>query len=98
MGLLEITKLPTAENAAIHLNAADNIAIARVPLSAGQDIVVEGRTIPLREAVPAGHKVALAEIAAGQPIIRYGQLIGRARSRIAPGSHVHTHNVTFEEL
>ena len=98
MGLLQIANLPTAENAAIHLNAADNIAIARVPLSAGQSIVVEGRKITLLEAVPAGHKVALTEIATAQPIVRYGQLIGRARSRIVAGSHVHTHNVTFEEL
>ncbi len=98
MGLLEIARLPTAENSAIHLNSADNIAIARVPLAAGQGIVVEGRTITLLEAVPAGHKVALSEISAGQPVVRYGQMIGRARSRIAAGSHVHTHNVTFEEL
>ena len=33
--LLEITKLPTAENSAIHLHPPDNVAIARVPLSAG---------------------------------------------------------------
>ena len=31
--LLDIAKLPTAENSAIHLNPADNVAIARVPLA-----------------------------------------------------------------
>src|SRR5437588_7045835 len=98
MGLLEITKLPTAENAAIHLHPTDNVAIARVPLSAGQAIRVDGETIHVEDAIPAGHKVALAAIPTGQPLIRYGQMIGRARMRIEPGRHVHTHNVTFEEL
>ncbi|MGI8743554.1 MAG: UxaA family hydrolase [Bryobacteraceae bacterium] len=98
MDLLEIAKLPTAENAAIHLNPADNIVIARVPLSAGQTIVIEGRSIRLQDPVPAGHKASLSTIAAGQSVIRYGQVIGRARGTIQPGRHVHTHNVAFEEL
>src|SRR6202165_5317249 len=97
MGLLEITKLPTAENAAIHLHPSDNVAIARVPLSAGQSIRLEGQTIHVEDAIPAGHKVALTAMPAGQPGIRYGQVIGRARMRIEPGRHMHTHNVAFEE-
>ena len=40
MSLLEISKLPTAENSAIHLHPNDNVAIARVPLSAGQTLKV----------------------------------------------------------
>jgi len=98
MGLLEITKLPTAENAVIHLNQADNIAIARAPLAAGQQIRVDGETITVEDPIPMGHKVALRAIPSGEPIVRYGQLMGRARTRIEPGRHVHTHNVAFEEL
>ncbi len=98
MGLLEIAKLPTAENAAIHLNAADNIAIARVALSPGQELRVGQRPITVKDAVPAGHKIALGAIAAGEKIVRYGQLIGHARAAIEPGQHVHTHNLAFEEL
>ena len=52
MGLLEITKLPTAENAVIHLHASDNIAIARVALSPGQQLRVEGSTITVEDADP----------------------------------------------
>ncbi|HXA68406.1 MAG TPA: altronate dehydratase family protein [Bryobacteraceae bacterium] len=98
MGLLEIAKLPTAENAVIHLNGADNIAIARVPLSPGQELRVSGRFITVEDPVPAGHKVAIASIGAGENVFRYGQVIGRARLRIEPGRHVHTHNIAFEEL
>ena len=42
MGLLDITKLPTAENSAIHLHPADNVAIARVPFSAGAECASRG--------------------------------------------------------
>ena len=98
MGLLEIQKLPTAQNAVIHLNAADNVAIARLALSPGQEIRVSGRTITLSDPIPAGHKVAIAAIPAGENVLRYGQVIGRARVPIQPGRHVHTHNVSFEEL
>jgi altronate hydrolase len=98
MELLEIAKLPTAENSAIHLNPLDNVAIARVPLSAGMKLRVDGVPIEVLDPVPAGHKVAIARIQPGEVLHRYGQVIGRAKALIDPGRHVHTHNVSFEEL
>jgi len=98
VGLLEIAKLPTAENAVIHLHPADNVAIARVALTPGQELRIDSRTIRVEDPVAAGHKIAVAPIGAGESIFRYGQRIGRARARIEPGRHVHTHNVAFEEL
>ena len=99
MSLLEITKLPTEENSAIQLSGSDNIAVARVSLSDGQRIRLAGQDpVTIREHVPPGHKVAIRSIAAGQPVIRYGQVMGRAKSNIEAGSHVHVHNVAFEEL
>ena len=98
MSLLDITNLPTAENSAIHLHHSDNIAVARVPLSPGQKLKIEGTAVTVRDAVPAGHKVALRPIAPGENIVRYGQVMGRARAAIDAGNHVHTHNVSFEEI
>ncbi|MBK5295180.1 MAG: altronate dehydratase [Acidobacteriia bacterium] len=98
MSLVDISMPPTAENAVIHLHGRDNIAVARVPLAAGQKVRLGGREITLLDAVPMGHKVALEDIPAGGAIIRYGQLMGRARVRIEPGRHVHTHNVAYEEI
>ena len=98
MQLLEIAKLPTAENSAIHLHATDNIAVARVPLSNGTELNIDGIAVRVRDAVPAGHKVAVRQIAAGEVVQRYGQRIGRARQTIESGQHVHTHNVGFEEM
>jgi altronate hydrolase len=98
MELLEIQKLPTADNAAIHLHPSDNVAIARVPVAAGQTLRVGGMEFQAKTAVPAGHKVALMRIEPGENVYRYGQRIGRANRVIEAGEHIHTHNVAFEEI
>ena len=43
--------------------------------------------------IPAGHKYALKDIAVGEFVIKYGEIIGRATENIAAGEWVHTHNV-----
>lgn len=98
MELLEIAKLPTAENSAIHLNPIDNIAVARVPLSPGMQLKVDGVAISVRDSIPAGHKLAVVRIQPGEVVHRYGQAIGRAKELIEPGRHIHTHNLSYEEL
>ena len=47
----------------------------------------------VRTAIPSGHKVALRTIEEGQPVHKYGQVIGVATSRILGGEHVHDHNL-----
>jgi (2R)-sulfolactate sulfo-lyase subunit alpha len=54
--------------------------------------------VRLTEAVPLGHKLALADIAAGQEIIEYGQPVGIATGDIRQGDHVHVHNVRSARL
>lgn len=98
MSLVGISLPPTARTAVIHLSPQDNIAIARVPLPEGQPIQVNGAEIALKNPVPMGHKLALKPIAIGGAIVRYGQVMGRAKVAIEPGQHVHVHNVSFEEL
>ncbi|MDX2151092.1 MAG: altronate dehydratase family protein [Bryobacteraceae bacterium] len=98
MSLVDILHLPTAENSAIRLHEADNIAVARVPLPAGHTLRFSGTEVTVLDAIPAGHKVAIAPIPAGDRIFRYGQIIGRTRLAVEPGRHVHTHNVAFEDL
>ena len=98
MNLLEISKLPTAENSAIHLHPNDNVAIARVPLNPGQKLKVGPFQVTVRGSVPAGHKIALFDVNSGETLLRYGQVIGWAKGAIAAGEHVHTQNVAFEEV
>ena len=47
--------------------------------------------------VPVGHKVAVRAVAKGQPVRKYGHVIGWATQDIAPGDHVHSHNLVFGE-
>ena len=51
-----------------------------------------------KQSLGAGHKIAVAEIPDGAPVSRYGQIIGFAQGPIAPGAHVHTHNVVMKEF
>jgi altronate hydrolase len=98
MELVEIASLSSAENAAIQVNPADNVAVARVPLNPGMELRINGHAVPVRQPVPAGHKIALEAIQAGEVVRRYGEVIGRALQAIEPGWHVHTHNLSFEEI
>ena len=65
--LLDIAKLPTAANSAIRLHPDDNVAVTRVPVPAGADLEVDGARLVTRDAIPAGHKVALRAIPPGEP-------------------------------
>lgn len=96
--LYEIQSRPTARNAAILLNARDNVAIARVALDAGQELELTAATLVTRSAIPAGHKVAVRRIEPGERVYRYGNVIGFATRCIEPGEHVHVHNLGYQEL
>lgn len=82
---------------ALQLSPADNVAVARQALAAGTALQVGGHSITLAEAIASGHKFALLPIAAGASVLKYGQGIGTATTAIAPGQHVHVHNVGMAE-
>jgi galactarate dehydratase len=80
----------------IRLNPLDNVAVARVPLAAGTMLGDFGVTVT--EPVPQGHKVAVTGIAAGEPVRKYGQIIGFASTTIEPGRHMHTQNLEMRDV
>lgn len=82
------------ERPAIRLHHDDNVAIALVPLGSGRQVLHVTTTSPIN----AGHKIALNAIAVGQPIRRYGQIIGFATQPIHAGDHVHTHNLSVASM
>lgn len=86
---IQVIRKPT-----LRLNPIDDVVIATRPLSAGTSIADEGVTCT--DAIAPGHKVAVKAIAVGEPVRRYGQIIGFATKAITPGEHVHTHNLVFE--
>ena len=75
----------------VRLDPSDSVVTAIRPLEAG--VVVEGVTTTAL--IPTGHKIATCAHATGEPIRKYAQVIGYAAEDIAPGDHVHTHNVAF---
>lgn len=74
---------------ALRVGEGDNVLVALRALEPGS--VVEGVTV--REAIPAGHKLAAVPIESGAPVVKYSYPIGVASAPIPAGSHVHTHNV-----
>jgi len=91
-----MTSAPHPPAPALQLSALDNVAVARQALVPGQTLALgAGPAVLVREPIPSGHKVALQPIAAGQPVYKYGQRIGLASADIAPGQHVHVHNLAM---
>lgn len=82
-------------NDVVRLNPDDNVVIALRNLSAGEQ--PSELTAPLSASVARGHKIAITPIPAAENVIRYGQIIGQARVDIAPGDHVHVHNLGMGE-
>jgi altronate hydrolase len=88
--------MPTTHDPAILvLHSADSVAVACRPLAVGEIVEARGRSVVVREGVPAGHKLALSAIGSGEAVRKYGQTIGFARAEIAAGEHVHSHNLAF---
>ncbi|MEO1551606.1 MAG: UxaA family hydrolase, partial [Pseudomonadota bacterium] len=75
----------------IRLDPTDTVIIAARTLQAG--VSVEGVTTT--GLIPMGHKIASQRIPKGAEIRKYAQFIGLASQDIAPGEHVHTHNVAY---
>ncbi|HEX8301765.1 altronate dehydratase family protein [Sphingomonas sp.] len=75
--------------ALFQIDPRDSVATALRDLGAGE--IELGVT--LAQPVPKGHKVAVKAVAVGDPVLKFGFPIGRATAPIAPGEHVHTHNV-----
>ncbi len=79
------------------LDAKDTSAVALTPLQPGSAVEVrrgnETVRVVAETLIPFGHKIAVAPMAAGDPVVKYGEVIGFATTAIRPGQHVHIHNV-----
>ena len=94
-----MSPVPTAQHTAprdaLLLNQADHVATALRPLGTGQQAHVEGlkQTLLIQQDIPLCHKVACRDIAAGESVRNYGEVIGVATATIPAGTHVHVHNL-----
>jgi len=80
----------------LRLNPADDVVIACRELDAGTNLLQEN--VVCKDRIPAGHKVATRAIAKDAPVRRYSQIIGFATQPIAPGQHVHVHNLEVRDF
>ncbi|MDB5084783.1 MAG: D-galactarate dehydratase [Bacilli bacterium] len=87
----------TSDIDAIAIDSKDQVATALRDLKAGDTIAYRlGEDIFKVAAIkdiPFGHKIAIRSVNAGQPVYKYGEVIGAATTDIAIGDHVHVHNI-----
>lgn len=94
-----MTEKQTAPLRALIVHTTDNVANLIGPGAKNQVVEcrVEGQQeleeIRLLNDLPSNHKLARFDIAAGEPITKYGLQIGTASKAIHKGEHVHAHNV-----
>ncbi len=88
------------ETVAVRLRKADDVAIVKDTVMKGTFLQLDDSDRPVQitahTLIPSGHKIALRALAEGEPVRRYGQVIGFASRAIAPGQHVHTHNLNAQ--
>lgn len=92
---------PAAADAAprlILLHPDDNVLICVAPIAAGDILPVGGGTVPAREGITLGHKVARVALAAGDKVVKYGAPIGSMTADADAGQWVHLHNMKSDYI
>ena len=82
----------------IRLHPNDEVAVAKRTVKAGTELRNGSVRVTAAKTIPAGHKIALEAIHDGEPVRRYGQIIGFALGDITAGEHVHTHNLVVRDF
>ena len=82
---------------ALKINTRDNCAVLLTDAKAGETVEVQTDTgmvyLDARHNIDLGHKITLIKLDADQPIIKYGEEIGRAMAAIEAGDWIHLHNI-----
>nr|WP_176400244.1 UxaA family hydrolase [Sphingobium sp. Z007] len=82
----------------ILLHPDDNVLICVRSIEAGDILPVSGGTIPAREGIAIGHKIARASLSAGDKVIKYGAPIGSMTADATAGDWVHMHNMKSDYI
>ncbi|GAA3615315.1 UxaA family hydrolase [Flavivirga amylovorans] len=85
------------KQALIKIHNDDNVATALEKLSIGlvsfRDTEKKIVQVDVIETINAGHKIALKDLKQGEPIVKYGVIIGYASIPIGLGTWIHLHNL-----
>lgn len=76
---------------ALLLHSDDDVAVALREVVPGERVF----GVEVVQTVASGHKISLHDIGVGEPVRKYGQVIGLATAPIRAGEAVHSHNLSF---
>lgn len=80
----------------LKIHPKDNVLVALSDLSNQEAIEFEGKTIVLKQDIPAKHKFTIAPISTGGKIFMYGVVVGKAMTDLPEGQVITTQNVAHE--
>ncbi len=83
-------------NTYLQIHPKDNVLVALQDLPAGQDIQFNGSTIQLKQNIPAKHKFPVKPLQAGDPVLMYGVLVGKAVTDILEGEAITVKNLQHD--
>jgi len=86
-------QIPLMDRTVLKLDPRDNVLVALVDLAAGAVARLGSESVPVTEAIPAKHKMALVDLNPGEPIYLYGMVVGEAVEAIPRGGLLTTRNV-----
>ena len=81
------------EKTYLKINKADSVVVCLQPMKKGETIETDEGCVTLLQDTPAGHKVLLKDIKAGEDIIKYGYPIGHAQKDLKAGEWVNEDNL-----
>ena len=81
------------KHSVLKVHPKDNVIVALTNLSKGETISFEGFDYVLQEDIPAKHKFFMQDMKAGDEVIMYGVLVGKAQKDIVKGSRMSTENI-----
>ena len=78
------------------INPKDNVAMLLEDGQKGDYVEVEGTRIDLLENIEFAHKILIRDLNKGDPVIKYGEEIGRMLIDAPKGTWIHNHNMGCE--
>ena len=88
----------TSASQLILLHEDDNVFVVVAPIEVGDMLTIGGGTVPAREGITVGHKVARRALAPGDRVIKYGAPIGSMTAHADAGDWIHMHNMKSDYI
>ena len=82
----------------ILLNSQDNVLTLAGSVTKGETLEFDNESFCMDKDLSLGHKIARDDIAQGDKVIKYGEVIGTATCDIARWQHVHSHNLVSDYI